>query len=1001
MGNMKRALLFLLSSWVVLSAMASAKGLPLYVNYTSNDYQAHNRNFDIVCDSLGRVYVANFEGLLYYDRATWKVLHTPGISRVTTLCPDSTGRIWVGGYSVLGYLYADATGHLQLQTLATAARQLRMEEVSRLSVSAGVLRVHTASGKRFSLQGDSLYPEKAVSLASSVAPSVSPSSAPGSEYKINHQITLPNGMELSATAGKGLIARSADGMPLFSLDEENGLCNNNVNHLAYDGMGGVWGATDNGIFCLHLPGPLTQYTHSEGLRGEVTAICPVGTDWYVGTLQGLFRRAGNRFVSVPGVSQSCWQLVKVDAARCYAATAAGLFAIHQGKITRLQPHHTLSVLPLPDGSYYTGELTGVYHHSASGQRRHVGQLEKVARLLRSTDGVLWAQTVYGEVFRYDAERRSFVAVAAELGLSSEVLLSLFLAEERIYVLSQQQLYRWDVGQHTFVADRKVALPAHPMLLEADDFGRLWYTNSEGSEVAAVTPAAEAERFRSVLHQVRQRKVRALAVTSNEILLGGDEGLLCWQVDAVSVGWDRRPEVFIRSIQRDHQVGLWGGFGREGLSSARLPFNRIGLDSDSRVLEITFSSAYDLFDGSEYRYRLQGYSDWSDWSPQSSARFENLWYGSYTFEVQVRDQLGRVSPSVSVDIVKAYPLYLKWYSLAAYVLLFFLLVALAIRVRMMRLLKEKLRLERIVEERTSQLRQQKDEIEEKSKNLELALEQLGKAQQDLIQQEKMATVGKLTKGLIDRILNPLNYINNFAHLTIGLSKELTANIEEAKDQMDEEIYEDTVDILDMVQSNLQKIEEHGVNTTRILKAMEELLKNRNGHMQMLDLASLCRKIFEMLNAYFEADIRQYGIETVLEEKYDFIALEGNAELLSKCLLGMLGNSMYAVKKQYALAPYHPQVRLSVEICEGKQIRIVIYDNGIGIEEGIVDNIFDPFFTTKTTAEAAGVGLYLSREIILNHGGSITVHSVKNVFTEFEILLPVQQEKQTSNLHEKDN
>ena len=85
------------------------------------------------------------------------------------------------------------------------------------------------------------------------------------------------------------------------------------------------------------------------------------------------------------------------------------------------------------------------------------------------------------------------------------------------------------------------------------------------------------------------------------------------------------------------------------------------------------------------------------------------------------------------------------------------------------------------------------------------------------------MGKLTQGLIDRILNPLNYINNFSKLSQGLVKDVTANIEDEKDHMDEEIYEDTMDVLDMLKGNLEKVSEHGANTTRTLKAMEEMLK----------------------------------------------------------------------------------------------------------------------------------------------------------------------------------
>ena len=320
----------------------------------------------------------------------------------------------------------------------------------------------------------------------------------------------------------------------------------------------------------------------------------------------------------------------------------------------------------------------------------------------------------------------------------------------------------------------------------------------------------------------------------------------------------------------------------------------------------------------------------------------------------------------------------------------------LRFRTHRLMKEKMRLEDIVEQRTSQIRLQKEEIEEKSKSLEQALDDLGKAQDSLIRQEKMATVGQLTKGLIDRILNPLNYINNFSHLTQGLVKDIEQNLNDEKENIDEEVYEDTEDVLSMVNMNLSKIESHGVNVTRILKAMEEVLKDRSTVLQPIDLMMCCRKNFEMLNTYYAQDIKDSHIRTEFNEQLEFVAVNANAEQLSKTVMSLLANSVYAVKKKFNQNPYDAVIRLSVDLIEGKQVCIHVYDNGIGIEDTIIERIFDPFFTTKTTGEAAGVGLFLSREIILNHNGAITVHSQKNEYTEFVISLPLNEEGISADL-----
>ncbi len=367
----------------------------------------------------------------------------------------------------------------------------------------------------------------------------------------------------------------------------------------------------------------------------------------------------------------------------------------------------------------------------------------------------------------------------------------------------------------------------------------------------------------------------------------------------------------------------------------------------------------------YSYRMHADNAWSKWDDEQEYLFANLGYGSYQVSVRSKDAFGQLSEIGPLDFKKPYPVFVRWYSLLLYLIIIVFLVNLLFRYRMRRMAEEQQRLEAIVDERTKELR---------------------KAQDKLLRQEREAAIGKLTKGLIDRILNPMNYINNFAHLTLGLSGELRQNVEDEKDAMDSDNFEDSMDVMDMMKTNLEKIEQHGISTTRTLKAMEEMLKERSTKFESTDLTLLCQQCIDKFKTYYADDITALGIQVEFIKPDKPVMRNVVADQMGKAVMSMLGNSIYAIKKKADKGvEYKPVLRVTVLQEAAGPVQIKIYDNGIGIESSILDKVFDPFFTTKPTAEAPGVGLYLSQQILHDCGGHITVDSVKDEYTEFVMSL----------------
>lgn len=894
--------------YLLFPAMLGAhEGVPFFRNYSSAEYGGHNRNFDVVSGKDGITYFANFEGVLSFDNTTWRILYTPGYSRITRLFRDSKGNLWAGGYNIMAKVVTDENRRTVLRPLVSDAGSSKIGEIEDLFEEDGKVYCYIREKGHYEVSGNILRKVSDSMYVMDYDRSSTMVYVKGlGEVEVSHSIRLRNGWQVLATQKQGLIVLDSKGNKLCALTEANGLCSNSISRIAESENGCVWGVTDNGIFRVYLPSMFDHYTSAENLKGEVTTIQKHNSHLYIGTLRGLYVADDDRVIRLPSITQACWQLVLSNENKLYAATSEGVFGIEDGNLHQISEDHTLSLACESSGHYlYAGEMDGIFKLTLKGGKAEPVKVSEVDKVIR---------------FSWDASG----------GLIAESLLGDYYYKNR----------------------------------EGDEFIQL----EKLPEVDNVTDSVVWKNER--LAALKEKTLRAIYSESDSVIwFGGDFGAIRVNLFAEDASFSHLPQVFIREVRLNGDSIYFGGnYFEEDWDGEGRYLKTPAFASDTKNISFWFSSdALSLHRKVEYQYMLEGYDDaWSAWTDVPKKTYANLFYGSYKFKVRARDSFGRCSAGKEYPFTILLPFYLKWYSLLIYILLFAALVYGAVRWRLRKLVKEKEALEKIVDSRTRQLRD---------------------AQADLVRQEKMATVGKLTKGLIDRILNPLNYINNFSHLSSGLVKDLRKNLDFAKECMSRDDYEDSVDILDMMASNLQKIEAHGGNTSRVLKAMEEVLKDRNKQKARMNIIGLCRKSLDMLSVYYKEDIERMRISVLADFPSETLMIQGNEEQLGKTFMSLLNNGMYAISKKYAKHPYPPRIGISVKI-EDETILLSIRDDGIGIEESIREQIFDPFFTTKTTGEAAGVGLYLSREIIANHNGTIHVDSCKDEYTEFIIKLPIE-------------
>ena len=880
-------------------------------------------NFDIISGADGTIYVANFEGLLYYDNCVWHMIHTPGITRITAVFRDSKNVIWTGGYNYIGYLETNARGQLQLHSLKNTSIQ---GEVDWIWEKEGTVFFLTSSNQIYRVEGESAKVDPKATLPTSGFATLSTLS------HVNQVQQLENGMQALATSGEGVIFINEKGERLFSINEDNGLCSNNVAHITYNKMGQLWGATDNGVFAISVPSLYSRFTQHEGLRSEVTSLDKLGHEIYAGTLSGLYKKKGKTFELIKEISHTCWQIAQ-QGDHMLVASMDGIFRVSpNGSVKQLTTSSVLSLFVEEDG-FYSGEMDGLYFNTPDGKHEKLNNIEKVVKMLKDQSGHLWLQTIYGKIWKSNS-KNNFVPFTSEKDIQEVATLVV------------------DNGNvKPILANTNKPFP-YPLFSYTDKTNMIWLTDNKGRDLYAFKNGQVDEHMSLILEPFKDYTVRAMLQDGDLLWMGGERGITVVDLSDEPILMKTKPQVLFRSIYLAGDSLLYGGYGKQ-------PDILSNLSSDERHLIFTYSLNFPTVIGkAQYRYRING-SKWSAWDEDVATELFNQPYGENTLEVQGRDAWGRVTEISKITFVYDYPLHMRWYMILLYIIVGALIIYALVQLRLRRLEKDKMRLENLVKERTA----------------------------EVVRLEKIASVGKLTQGLIDRILNPLNYINNFSKLSQGLVKDVTANIEDEKDHMDEEIYEDTMDVLDMLKGNLEKVSEHGANTTRTLKAMEEMLKDRSGGMVKMDLNALMKQDQEMLMKYYEKDIATYHIKVAFNLPEASLMINGNADQLSKTVMSLLGNAVYAVIKKVGKHPtgYTPEIILTLSK-QDNLVTIKIHDNGTGISENIIHKIFDPFFTTKTTAEASGVGLYLSKEIAQNHGGDIAVDSTKDEYTEFTIHIP---------------
>jgi signal transduction histidine kinase/ligand-binding sensor domain-containing protein len=377
---------------------------------------------------------------------------------------------------------------------------------------------------------------------------------------------------------------------------------------------------------------------------------------------------------------------------------------------------------------------------------------------------------------------------------------------------------------------------------------------------------------------------------------------------------------------------------------------------------------------QYAHMLEGFDD--DWiyDNRNFASYTNLEPGNYTFRVRGSNSDGiwnEEGKSLSISI--APPWWKTFWAYSFYVVILIGGFITADKVQRKRLMRK-------------QLERAREKELKHAKEIKQAYENLKAAQEQLVQQEKLASLGQLTAGIAHEIKNPLNFVNNFSDLSVELIDEIRDEIEHVRAYHDKPLPDTALDeinhLVNDIESNLKKIHEHGSRADSIVKSMLQHSRGGEGKLEPTDLNALIKEYTNLAFHGMRASKNPMNVDIELKLDEDLHEIPLIAEDFSRVILNLCNNSFDAMREKLTAESrqlsdnidqnYEPKLAIRTHQ-KGTNVIIEIEDNGPGIPDEMKDKVLQPFFTTKKGTEGTGLGLSITNDIIKAHGGVLEIHS----------------------------
>jgi len=803
-----------------------------------------------------------------------------------------------------------------------------------------------------------------------------------------------------------------DGKSFTNYTTSLGLAYNYVSAITQDKAGSIWFGTYGGV-SRYDGKSFSNYTKAQGLLDEV---CSMVQDkargmWFGNRSGGASRYDGKTFTSFYGA---------------------------------LPPHTPFCIKQDSSGAIWFGTTVGAIRFDGKSFSNYTTAQglagNNLYSIMQDKAGNIWFGTYGGGASRFDGKR--FTNYTTAQGLAGNFIYSIIQdkAGNIWFGTDGGGASRYDGKRFTnYTTAQGLADNVIKAIAEDPKRGIIWFATNQGLSGlrTRTSPKDNDQEYKfetfnkNTGYPIKDVNINAFIVDNNGILWAGtgDNKLIRFDYDAVN----KNPAPLalqVEGIKVNGEDVCWNYFtaaAKEGkpadslallnemvtafgkvlpisvLDSMRIKYGAIKFDSIARFypvpinLELPYEDRNLTFEFAaiepgkpkqvKYQYKLAGYD--KDWSPPgngTTAVFGNIPEGKYTFELKALSPYG-VWSNTEYTFSILPPWYRTSWAYLLYAVLFFCSIWTFIYYRSRALSKKNRLLEKKVQIRTKEVMEQKveiesqrDNLEHQRNNLEKAFGELKRTQNQLIQSEKMASLGELTAGIAHEIQNPLNFVNNFSEVSIELLSEMETELNNGEK-------EEAIAIAGDLKQNLEKINQHGKRADAIVKGMLEHSRSRSGSKEPTDINKLADEFMRLSYHGLRSKDKSFNAELITHFDPTLPKIELVQQDIGRVMLNLFNNAFYAVNKKQKTAgkDYKPEVIVTT-YAENGHVIIKVKDNGVGIPDAIKDKIMQPFFTTKPTGEGTGLGLSLTYDMVVKgHGGSIHVNSVEGEGSEFIISL----------------